>query len=244
MRLLPLTLTVSMLGACASLTTNVTGEVTYAKDAKGNYDLGERALKDHSWQDASQYFNYTKTKFPFSQYAPLSALRVADAAYLQDKYIEAIDAYKNFMKDHPTHPKVDYASFQIAKCHYKDLPSGFFLFPPVYEKDQGALVETQGAIRDFLLSFPKSDSRPEAERLLADVRHRLAEHEMYVARFYLGRGFKKAAAWRYEFVVKNFADTDFAVEASKRAGELYAKLPPDTRHEGQQILPPRDPSPY
>jgi outer membrane protein assembly factor BamD len=217
--------------ACAGVSSNMSGEVTYAKDAKGNYELGEKSLKDHDWTQADQYFQFTKSKFPYSQYASLAELRLADANFDQDKFVEAIDAYKNFIKDHPTHPKVDYASCQIAKSHFKDLPSGFFLFPPVYEKDQQELVDARSAINDFLLSYPRSEYQPEGQKMMAEVRKRLAEHEMYVANFYAKRGYNIAAAWRYAGVVKNFGDTPFAAEASRKAQELYAKLPPGTRHD-------------
>jgi outer membrane protein assembly factor BamD len=221
--------------ACAEISSNVSGEVTYVKDAQGNYDLGEKAFKSHNWTEAEQYYQYTKSKFPYSRFASLAELRVADANFEQDKFVEAIDAYKNFIKDHPTHPKVDYASCQIAKSHFKDLPSNFFLFPPVYEKDQQELVNAQNAIKDFLLSYPASEYRAEGQKMMAEVRRRLAEHEMYVASFYVKRGYKKAAAWRYEGVVKEFSDTPFAEEAGRQARELYAKLPPDTRHYGQAL---------
>ena len=220
---------------CADVSSNLGGEVTYAKDAQGNYDLGEKSFKSHSWTEADQYFQFTKSKFPYSRFAALAELRVADANFEQDKFVEAIDGYKNFIKDHPTHPKVDYASLQIAKAHFKDLPSSFFLFPPVYEKDQQELVDTLASIKDFLLSYPASEYRPEGQKMLAEVRRRLAEHEMYVARFYAKRGYKKAAAWRYEAVVKDFGDTPFAEEASRQAQQLYAKLPPNTRHYGQPL---------
>ncbi len=124
-------------------------------------------------------------------------------------FVEAIDAYKNFIKDHPTHPKVDYASCQIAKSHYKDLPSNFFLFPPAYEKDQAELVTAQNAIKDFLLSYPSSEYRAEGEKMMGEVRRRLAEHEMYVASS-TRKGYKKAAALRYEGVVVIPGDTPFA----------------------------------
>jgi outer membrane protein assembly factor BamD len=221
--------------ACADVSSNLSGDVTYAKDALGNYDLGEKAFKSHSWTEAGQYYQYTKSKFPYSRYASLAELRMADANFEQDKFVEAIDGYKNFIKDHPTHPKVDYASLQIAKSHYKDLPANFFLFPPVYEKDQAALVDTQSAIKDFLLSYPGSEYRLEGTTMMAEVRKRLAEHEMYVAAFYAKRGYKKAAAWRYEGVMKNYADTPFAEKASREAQSLYAQLPPDTRHYGQPL---------
>jgi len=220
---------------CADVSSNLGGEVTYAKDAQGNYDLGEKSFKSHSWADADQYFQFTKSKFPYSRFAALAELRVADANFEQDKFVEAIDGYKNFIKDHPSHPKVDYAACQIAKSHFKDLPSNFFLFPPVYEKDQQELVDAQGAIKDFLLSYPRSEYRPEGQKMMAEVRKRLAQHEMYVAAFYEKRGYKKAAAWRYENVVKEFGDTPQAEEAGRQARELYAKLPPDTRHYGQPL---------
>ncbi len=224
--------------ACAEMTSNISGEVTYAKDAQGNYDLGEKAFKSHSWTEADQYYQYTKSKFPYSRFAALAELRGADANFEQDKFVEAIDAYKNFIKDHPTHPKVDYASCQIAKSHFKDLPSNFFLFPPVYEKDQQELVNAENAIKDFLLSYPASEYRPEGQKMLGEVRRRLAEHEMYVANFYEKRGYKKAAAWRYEGVVREFCDTPFAEEAGRQARELFAKLPPGTRHYGQAQTAP------
>jgi len=209
---------------CADVSSNLGGEVTYAKDAQGNYDLGEKSFKSHSWTEADQYFQFTKSKFPYSRFAALAELRVADANFEQDKFVEAIDGYKNFIKDHPSHPKVDYAACQIAKSHFKDLPSNFFLFPPVYEKDQQELV-----------SYPRSEYRAEGQKMMAEVRKRLAEHEMYVAAFYEKRGYRKAAAWRYENVVKEFGDTPFAEEAGRQARVLYAKLPPDTRHYGQPL---------
>jgi outer membrane protein assembly factor BamD len=233
-RLLFAMFSIATLGtACADVSSNLSGEVTYAKDALGNYDLGEKSFKSHSWTEADQYFQYTKSKFPYSKYAALAELRLADANFEQDKFVEAIDGYKNFMKDHPTHPKVDYASCQIAKSHYKDLPANFFLFPPVYEKDQQALVDTQSAIKDFLMSYPASEYRPEGLAMMAEARKRLAEHEMYVAAFYAKRGYKMAAAWRYEGVVTNFGDTPFAEKAGREAQALYAKLPPGTRHYAQ-----------
>jgi outer membrane protein assembly factor BamD len=235
--LAPIAVLALTLAACADVSSNLGGEVTYAKDALGNYELGEKAFKSHSWTETDQYFQFTKSKFPYSRYAALAELRLADANFEQDKFVEAIDGYKNFIKDHPTHPKVDYASLQIAKAHFKDLPSGFFLFPPVYEKDQQALVDTEAAIKDFLLGYPASEYRADGQKMMAEVRKRLAEHEMYVARFYASRGYRKAAAWRYESVVKEFGDTPFADEAGRQARELYAKLPPDTRHYEQAAAP-------
>jgi len=217
------------LTACAGATTNLAGEVTYAKTAKENYDLGRAALKSHDWNDATQYFQYTKSKFAYSQYAPLAELSIADANFAQDKFIEAVDGYKNFIKDHPTSPSADYAGFQIAYSHYKAIPSDFFLFPPSYERDQAELFDAQIAFKDFLLSYPQSQYQPRGKELLTDVRTRLARHDMYVASYYQKKGHLKAAAWRYQGVVDNFSDTPFAEPAKAQAELIFIQLGPGSR---------------
>ncbi len=218
------------LAACAGASANLAGEVTYAKDAKGNYQKGKEALDGHDYQEASQYFLYTKNKFPYSHYAPLAELALADANFEEEKYTEAIDAYKNFIKDHPTNPEVDYAAYRIGLAHYKDIPSDFVLVPASYEKDQDEIEKAQISIKDFLASYPDSKWVPDAKKLLVDTRSRLARHELYVGEYYEKHGHPKAAAWRYEALAKNYPDTPLAAEARRRAERIYAKLSPDTRH--------------
>ena len=217
------------LGACIGATTNLAGEVTYAKTAKENYDLGRASLRSHDYVEAAQFLNYTKSKFPYSQYAPLAELSLADANFEQEKYIEAVDGYKNFIKDHPTNPKADYAGFQIAFCHYKGIPSDFFIFPPSYQRDQSELYDAQVALKDFLLSYPQSEWHPRGKELLADVRNRLARHDMYVAQYYQSKGHFKAAAWRYQSVVDTYGDTRFGETAKARAEQLFNQLGPGSR---------------
>jgi outer membrane protein assembly factor BamD len=237
------------LTACVGATTNLTGEVTYAKTAKENFDLGVAAQHSHDYTGAAQFFQYTKSKFPYSMYASLSELALADANFEQDKFIEAIDGYKNFIKDHPTSPKADYAGFQIAYCHYKSLPGDFILFPPTYERDQTELYDAQVALKDFLLSYPHSTYQSRGTELLAEVRKRLARHDMYVANYYQSRGHFKAAAWRYQSIVDSYGDTRFADTARSRADAIFNQLGPGSRFAekpnfGQPTVgPPRPGSP-
>jgi len=221
--------------ACAGTSSNLSGEVTYSRTAKENYDRGVDAMRSHDWVDASQLFQYTKSKFPYSQYAPLAELSLADANFEQEKFIEAVDGYKNFIKDHPTNPKADYAGFQIAYCHYKSIPTDFFLFPPSYERDQSELFDAQIAFKDFLLSYPHSEYQARAQKMLTDVRSRLARHEMYVASYYQSKGHLTAAAWRYQSVVDMYGDTAFAESAKAKAEAIFVKLGPGSRFAERQI---------
>ncbi|MHB1843583.1 MAG: outer membrane protein assembly factor BamD [Deltaproteobacteria bacterium] len=229
-RLAPLVALSLALAACAGASANIAGEVSYAKDAKGNFERGEQSLKSHDFQEAAQYFQFTKNKFPYSHYAPLSELRLADANFEQEKYTEAIDGYKNFVKDHPTNPEVDYAAYRIALAHFQDIPSDFMLLPPSYEKDQDQILQAQISLKDFLSSYPDSKWVADGKKLLKDVRGRLARHELYVGDYYEKHGHPKAAAWRFEALAKNYPDSPYADEARRRAEQIYAKLGEGTRH--------------
>src|SRR3954470_6189044 len=112
--------------------------VTYSLTAKQNYDKGTTELKDENYQEATRYFSFVRQKFPFSKYAVLAELALADTQFERGNYQEAIDAYKNFLRLHPTHEKVEdgYVAYRICQCYVKEMPDDFFLLPPSYEKDQ------------------------------------------------------------------------------------------------------------
>ncbi len=217
------------LSGCAGASANIAGEISYAKTADANFEQGEKSMGHKDWQDAISYFQYVRNKFPYSHYAPLAELRAADANFEQEKWTEAIDGYKNFIKDHPTHKQVDYAGFRIGLAHYKDIPSDFVLVPPSYEKDQQQLADAQTALKDFIASYPDSGYNAKAKDLLADVRKRLARHELYVAQYYEGHGRLRAAAWRYQGLLRDYPDTPFVGEARREAERLEAKLGPSAR---------------
>src|SRR5229473_2829753 len=121
-------------GACKTL--NEAGDPNYAKDAETNLKLGNDALKSKSYLEAEKYFEYVKNKYPYLEAAKTAELRLADSQFEHEKYTEARDAYKNFVKAHPIHPSVDYAAYRAALSFYKEIPSEFFLLPPSFEKDQ------------------------------------------------------------------------------------------------------------
>jgi outer membrane protein assembly factor BamD (BamD/ComL family) len=59
------------------------------------------------------------------------------------------------------------------------------------------------------------------------VRKRLARHELYVAEYYQSHDRLRAAAWRYQGLVRDYPDTPFAADARKEAERLVKKLGAD-----------------
>lgn len=212
---------VSFLG-CA--TVDQAGNLEYADDASADYKSGQAALREGRPLDAIRYFDHVRVRYPYSAEAALSDLAIGDAQFAQEKYLEAISAYQNFLKLHPHHPRADYASFRVALSSYKDMPSDFILFPPSEEKDQTTVRQARQSLEQFLQQYPQSRWAKEASQYLADVKNRLARHEMSVARFYLYRDQWKAAVGRLERLLADYPDSKLEVEALWQLAQAHLKL--------------------
>src|SRR3954469_6905303 len=107
------------------------GAVEYSVSAQKNYDKGLKELEHKDWVAASKYFGFIKSRFPYSKYAVLAELRLADAEFGAEQYLEAIDSYRLFIKFYPTHEMVanGYTSYRIGEAYFRQLPSDFWLFP-------------------------------------------------------------------------------------------------------------------
>jgi outer membrane protein assembly factor BamD len=220
--------------ACASSRVSITGEIKYGKTAEENYEAGVDEMKHENWVEAYKFLEHVRTKYPFSKYAALAELRVADAKLAQERYPEAAEAYAAFAQLHPTHDEVDYAEYRSALARFKDAPSDFALFPPAHEKDQRSLVTAVTQLQAFLRVHPASKLRPEVEKLLAQAQGRLAAHEWYVADFYWKRERWAGAAGRLETLVKDYPASKHEAEALYRLAQSYVRL--DEKFRAQQAL--------
>lgn len=210
------------LAGCATF--DAAGDVSYLADAKGNYTAGEKALKSGRHLDALKYFDHVRYKFPYSAQAALADLAIGDTNFDREKYLEAIDAYRNFLKLHPNHPKADYAQFRIAESYYKDIPSDFFLFPPSTEKDQTSVRDARNGFEEFLKLYPASEHVAQSKKLLGEILARLAQHEMAVADFYLHHDRLPAAVNRLTRLVEDYPQSELAAPALLKLARTLVKL--------------------
>ncbi len=228
---------VGMLG-CSHISSSSTGaDVSYGADAEQNYNSGMKELDAHNYPEAVKYLEYVSARFPYSKFAPLAELAVADADFQQEKYVEATDRYRNFIKLHPTHPKVDYAAFRVGMCYVNQIPSDFFFLPSSSEKDQSDVRNALNTFLEFINSYPHSEHIPEAQEQIAAMKKRLAQHEMRIAQFYMDHEHPMAAAGRFETVVRDYAGSGFDAEAMIKLGRIYIQeKEPDKAHAVLQKL--------
>ena len=207
--------------ACASTQEK---PVSFTDDARSNLAKGSEALEGKQYAEAEAYFEEVRTKYPFLEEAKLAELRLADLDFSRDRYAEARDRYLAFVKAHPSHASVDYAAFQAAVTHTKDMPTEVFFLPPASEKDQVEVKLAYDALGNFLKQFPGSKYEGEARKLYDDVRRRLAQHELYVARFYTKRERWPAVVRRLETLLEAYPGSPMEEEALFRLYEAYDRL--------------------
>jgi outer membrane protein assembly factor BamD len=202
------------------------GAVDYSVSAQKNYEKGLKELEDKDWIAAAKYFGFIKTRFPYSKYAVLAELRLADAEFGAEQYLEAIDSYRLFIKFHPTHEMVanGYASYRIGEGYFKQLSGDFWMFPPGFEKDQSSTEDAASELKSFLDKFPDSPYRDKAKEIIVKVGKRLADHEWYVARYYWDRGKPMGTVIRLRRLLERYRGVGYDEEALWLLGRAYVAV--------------------
>ena len=202
------------------------GSVDYSVSASKNYEKGLKELDRKDWVAASKYFGFIKSRFPYSKFAVLAELRLADAEFGAEQYLEAIDSYRLFIKFHPTHEMVvnGYASFRIGEAFFKQLPTDFWMVPPSFEKDQTAALDAARELQSVIRDYGSSKYAPKAKELYKSVAHLLAAHEWYVATFYWKRDEPMGTVLRLRTLLKQYPDVGYDEVALHLLGIAYTRV--------------------
>ena len=82
---------------------------------------GMERFKSGNYKEAIESFQKLKDWYPFSKFAILAELKIADAHYKIEAYEEAIFAYEEFENLHPRNEAIPYVLYQIGRCHFDRL---------------------------------------------------------------------------------------------------------------------------
>ena len=159
---------------------------------------GMEAFEDEDYKDALKAFTTLKERYPYSRYAILAELKVADAHFYRKEYPEAVAAYEDFIQLHPKNEVIPYVLYQIGACYYEQLLSE--------DRDQTPTHLAIIAFKRLLKEHPDSAYGSKARERIQDCRKLLADHELYVANFYYKSKHYRAALTRFEALLAGFSD--------------------------------------
>ena len=198
-------------------TTNLTDQ------ARTHYVEGMDELLSGNYVEAVEQFQLVTKNPGYIGFAALARLRIGDALFLQEKYDAAIETYRAFLKQYEGNPNTGYARFRIGHAFYEQIPSEWFLAPPVYERQQTQVVHAARELRRFIELHPADTLVPQAQAMLDDCEAKLYEHERFVADFYRDRDKPAGVVQRLETALRKYPDHAATEENFLLLAKAYAQ---------------------
>jgi outer membrane protein assembly factor BamD len=166
------------------------------------WEAAQKAYAKKNWESARQHFKRIVDGFPNSAHGPAARLGLAESHFQEGgagSYILAISEYRDFLTLYPSHPKSDYAQFQVAEAYFKQKNGP--------DRDQGPTEKALAEYERLLDIYPKSSYVEPARNRISQCRQSLARAEFNAGYFYQrSRQAWRAAILRYEGIVNEYPD--------------------------------------
>jgi outer membrane protein assembly factor BamD len=159
---------------------------------------GMSEFKDGDYSESIELFQALKDQYPYSKFAVQAELKLADALFKKELVEEALDAYKEFERLHPTNKGIAYVIYQEGMCHFVRMNGT--------DLDQTSTKEALKEFERMQRDFPDDPLSFMAQKRIRKCLKNLAEHEFYVGHFYYRSGHYVAALKRFEYLINHYPD--------------------------------------
>ncbi len=167
--------------------------------------IGMKAFDKKKYLKAIDSFEKLRDWYPFSKYAILAELKIADSHFYLKEYDEAVLGYKEFEKMHPRNDVIPYIINQTGLCYVKQIDT--------ICRDQTPAKKGKAEFKRLLRQFPETEYSVKAKEYLKKCRESLAGHDLYVGLFYFKTKHYKAALYRFMGIVKEYPELEVSQEA-------------------------------
>lgn len=211
------------LGGCAG---NDEKDDRLVQDVQNAYDTAQKSMLNGNYQRAVQIYEALQARFPFSDLSKQIQLNLMYSYYKSNRPEQAIDMADQFMRENPTHERVDYALYIKALAHFEKDP-GFL--ERWFNKDVENRPPRDGVLAFSLLKrlverYPASPYAEDARQRMIFLKNRLAAYENSVARFYLEHDAYVAALNRAKGALEEYNGANSGRESLEIMIEAYTEL--------------------
>lgn len=234
-------LSLVLLAACAG---NDEIEDAFVRDITDAYENAQEAVNNGNYRKAIQIYEALQARFPFSELSTQIQLELMYAYYKNGQSEQAIDASDTFVRENPTHARVDYAMY-IKALVYFEQDAG--MLERLFRKntDNRPPVDAElslGMFERLIDRYPASPYAPDSQQRMIFLKNRLAAYENSVARFYIRQGAYVAALSRAKRALQEYQGSDSGAESLQIMIDCYdalgmTDLANDTRRVMQENFP-------
>jgi outer membrane protein assembly factor BamD len=190
------------------------------------YKNAKKALNNNNYSSAIKVYETLTARFPFTDEARQGRIDLIYAYYRAGEGESATDAADTFIRENPTHPRVDYAYYVKGLVDFERTPNAIerLFRADLTQRPPSNARKAFAAFKIVVEQYPKSEYAHDALQRMVYLRDRLASYDVHVARYYYKRGAYVAAAMRAKEVLEQYDGAPAEREAVAIMIECYDKL--------------------
>lgn len=194
--------------------------------AKVLYTTAHKQMVDNDMTNAAKNYEQLTSRFPFTTEARQARLDLIYVYYRKGDKDAAVDAADEFLREEPRNSRDDYAQYMKGLIYFERTPVSIerFLGVDMARKPPVDALKSIAAFNIVVTQYPQSRYAHDALRRMIYERNRLAQYDIYVARWYIRRGAYLAAAQRANEVLQQYEGAPAEQDALRIMLQCYRKL--------------------
>lgn len=190
------------------------------------YKKAKKSLDGYDFNGAIKTYEQLTARFPFTDQARQARLDLIYAYYRAGETDSAIDAADTFIRENPTHPRVDYAWYIKGLVNFDRPPNALeaLFHVDLSQRPPTNARKSFAAFKTVVEQYPKSEYAHDALQRMIYLRNRLANYEIHVAKYYMKRGAYIAAAQRAKGCIEQYDGAPATREALQLLIQAYEAM--------------------
>lgn len=173
---------------------------------KTRFDDGLAFFEEEKYVKASQQFNIIVDRASHTDLGDDALFFLAESYFLNKDYDLALVEFEKLVSRMGFSPYIEKSRWRICET--------LMLLSPNFYHDQESSKKAISQIQEFLDDFPNSEYSKDADKLINELRTRLAEKNMETGKLYVKLKAYDSAIVSYKIVVNEFYDTKFFNDAN------------------------------
>jgi outer membrane protein assembly factor BamD len=173
---------------------------------KTRFDDGLAFFEEENYVKASQQFSIIVDRASHTDLGDDALFFLAESYFLNKDYDLALVEFEKLVSRMGFSPYIEKSRWRICET--------LMLLSPNFYHDQESSKKAITQIQEFLDDFPNSEYSKDADKLINELRTRLAEKNMETGKLYVKLKAYDSAIVSYKIVVNEFYDTKFLNDAN------------------------------
>ena len=217
---------IALIGLVILLGCSARQEMDNRSTAEVVYEKAKNSMEGGSYRNAANYLEILVSSFPFSNQSKQAQLDLIYSYYKSADFESAVDEARQFEKENPTHPRVDYALYMRGLSLFEGQHKFYhdFFNVDLTQRPPAKTEESFSVYAQLIRRYPNSIYVADAQQRMIFLRNRLAKYENHVAIHYMERGAYVAAINRAKYSIEQYNGAPATVESLRIIAESYEKL--------------------